>query len=1175
MSKEVLTATMDGNEAAAYASYAFTEVAAIYPITPSSPMAAHIDDWAARGKKNIFGKPVKLVEMQSEAGAISAVHGAMEAGALTSTYTSSQGLLLMVPVMHRIAGQMKPGVIHVASRSVALHAYSIFAEHSDVMACRHTGYALLASSSVQEAMDLGAVAHLASIKSSLPFLHFFDGFRTSHEIQKIECLDYEELAKLVDYDALNDFRRKALNPEHPLIRNSGQTPEIYFQSREASNPLYERLPGIVEEYMDRLGELTGRRYRLFEYYGAADAETVVIAMGSAAGAIRETVDYLNSQGGKVGFIEVHLYRPFSNAHFMEALPESVKKLVVLDRTKENGAQADPLYADICATVADSARSIRVLGGRYGLGGKDTDPALIMAVFENAAKEQPMNHFTVGIEDDLTHHSLPVTRSIDLAPPGQVSCKFWGLGSDGTVSANKNSIKIIGEHTDMFVQAYFEYDGKKFGGVTKSHLRFGHQPIQASYYVRHADFVACHQPVYMQKYDMHSELKPGGAFLLNCGWTPEEMEMRLPAAFKRYAAENRIRFYTIDATSIAQELGMGSRTNTILQSAFFSIVGVIPREDAVQYMKDFAGKSYGHRGEEVVQKNYAAIERGVSDLREIRIPDAWKNAADEPSAPADSADSGYVRDIMRPILAQKGSSLPVSVFEPWADGSMPSGTSRYEKRGIAVNVPQWDAGRCIQCNLCSYVCPHAAIRPFLLSEKERAAAPAGTETVAASGKGMESWGFRIQVDILDCVGCGSCANVCPAREPALTMRPLETQREETGRWDYMMTLPERNPYGTQSVKGSQFEKPLLEFPGACPGCGETPYVKLATQLFGDRMYIATAPGCSLVWATDYPSGPYTVNSEGRGPAMSNSLFENNGEFGFGMALGVEELRDSLKIAAERVVAAAGGSALADAGRSWLDSFEDGSRTNEASAAFRNELENAPADAPCAAEREMLLKNAEHLTKKSVWILGGDGWAYDIGYGGLDHVLAMGKDVNVLVLDTEVYSNTGGQASKATPKGAVAQFAAAGRRSRKKDLAMMAMSYENVYVAQVCMGADPAQLLRAMKEAEAYHGTSLIIAYAPCQSHGLKAGMGMVQAEMKKAVASGYWTLFRYDPQRRTEGKNPFMLDSKEPGRSIRDFMAGEVRFASLEKSFPEAAAQLAAEAETESAERYRKYKRMAE
>ncbi len=1167
--------TMDGNEAAAYASYAFTEVAAIYPITPSSPMAEYVDRWAASGKKNIFGNTVRLVEMQSEAGAIGAVHGAMEAGVLTSTYTASQGLLLMIPAMNRIAGHLKPGVIHVASRSVAYHAYSIFAEHSDVMACRQTGYAMLASSSVQQAMDLGAVAHLASIKSSVPFLHFFDGFRTSHEIQKIGCLDYGDLAAMVDWEALGRFRKKALNPEHPLVRNSGQSPEFYFQSREACNSYYDDVPQIVESYMQSINRLTGKNYHLFNYYGAEDARTVMVAIGSVSGAAQETVEYLNRHGYRLGFLEVHLYRPFSVRHFLEAIPETTDRVVVLDRTKENGALADPLYADICAAFQESGRNIRVIGGRFGIGGKDTGPREIKAIFDNAMLDRPINHFTVGIVDDVTHHSLQLGEPLDISDHGMMSCKFWGLGSDGTVGANKNSIKIIGENTDLFVQAYFEYDGKKSGGVTKSHLRFGKKEIKSSYYVTHADFVACHQQAYIHKYDMYSDIKPGGAFLLNCSWKGEQLEKNLPAALKRYLAVNRIHFYIIDATGIAKGLGMGNHTNTILQAAFFQITGILPMEIAVTQMKSFVQKTYGRKGESVVALNCAAIDRGAASVQEIRIPEEWKAADGWEEEDKQLSLPPYVTAIMKPILAQRGDSLPVSVFMDYADGSMPSGTSKYERRGIALEVPCWQPDQCIACNQCAYVCPHAAIRPFLLTQKEQEQAPKGMASIKAKGKALQDYYFRIQVDPVDCVGCGSCVSVCPAPEKALSMKPLDTQMHEMENWEYAIALTERNPLGTGSVRGSQFARPLLEFPGACPGCGETPYMKLVTQLFGERMYIATATGCSLVWATDYPAAPYTVNARGRGPAMSNSLFENNGEFGFGMAIGVKALREKIRAAAERLMKASGDRTVRESIARWLESYGCGERNQADSDTLREALLALPEEERRGEDVCFLLDNAEHLAKKSVWIFGGDGWAYDIGYGGLDHVLAMGEDVNILVVDTEVYSNTGGQASKATAKGAVAQFAAAGCQRRKKDLGLMAMAYEEVYVAQVAMGADKAQLLKALLEAESYPGPSLVIAYAPCQGHGLKCGMANVQEEMKKAVASGYWKLYRYDPRRRKEGKNPFILDSPEPSMELSDFMHGEVRFASLEKVFPERAKGLLTEASKEAEEQYRKYRRIAD
>lgn len=1164
---------MDGNEAAAYASYAFTEVAAIYPITPASPMAEHIDSWATMGKKNIFGEPVKLVEMQSEGGAISAVHGAMETGALTSTYTASQGLLLMIPTMYRIAGHMRPGVIHVASRSVALHAYSIFAEHSDVMACRQTGYAILASGSVQESMDLAAVAHLASIRSSVPFLHFFDGFRTSHEIQKIELLDYDELKTLMDWEALAKFRSNALNPEHPLIHISGQTPDVFFQSREVCTLRYETVPDAVQHYMDELGKLTGRSYKIFQYYGAEDAEVVLIAMGSVSGAIRETVDFFNRNGKKVGFIEVHLYRPFSISHFQQALPSTAKKLVVLDRTKENGALADPLMADVCAAVADADLSVKVLGGRFGLGGKDTDPTSIKAVFDNAFSAEPKNHFTVGIHDDLTNSSLPLGPQLDLAPAGQISCKFWGLGSDGTVGANKNSIKIIGDNTNLYVQAFFEYDGKKSGGVTRSHLRLGSSPIQSEYYVKHADFVACHKASFLPEYDICSEIKPHGAFLLNCPWDEEQLDEMLPIAYRRYFAENDIRLFTIDASTIARELGLGNRSNTVLQAAFFKITGILPLDDAVKYMRQSAFETYGKKGEDVVEKNYAAIDKGLSELKEIKVPARWKNVREPEGSSPDPVLPTYVRELMNPILAMKGNSLPVSAFENWGDGSMPTGTSKYQRRGIAVSVPRWEAEKCLQCNMCSLVCPHAAIRPFLLTEAEKETVGEGLKTIPASGKNLKGYAFRVQVDPLDCLGCGSCVSVCPAKEKALTMMPLDSQRGEMRIWDQLVNLPERRPMGMDTIKGSQFAKPLLEFSGACAGCGETPYVKLLTQLYGDRMYIASATGCSLVWATDYPVGPYTTNSRGFGPTMSNSLFENNGEFGLGMKLGEERLRDSLKASAACLRDGAASEELRRAAKEWLENYDSSEKTRETSDALLAALRNCREREEAREEIDILLTNADKLTKKSVWILGGDGWAYDIGYGGLDHILSMDRDVNILVVDTEAYSNTGGQASKATSKGAVAQFAAGGKRSRKKDLGMMAMTYENVYVAQVAMGANPAQLLKSIREAESYHGPSLIIAYAPCQCHGIRQGMGRSQDEMKRAVESGYWKLYRYDPRRRAEGKNPFILDSPAPSMPLQEFMDGETRFTSLKQTLPEIVPLLASEASRDAEEQYKKYKRI--
>lgn len=1167
--------TMDGNEAAAYISYAFTEVAAIYPITPASPMAEYVDEWASQGKKNIFGETVRLLEMQSEAGAISAMHGAMEMGVLTSTYTASQGLLLMIPTMYRIAGQLKPGVIHVASRSVGMHAYSIQAEHSDVMACRQTGFAILASSSVQEVMDLAAVAHLSTIKSSIPFLHFFDGFRTSHEIQKIECLDYNDLAKLVDRNALEDFRKKALNPEHPIVRTTGQTPETYFQSREACQEYYERVPAIVEEYMLKLNELTGKNYKPFNYHGAKDAENIIIAMGSVSGACRETVEYLNERGKKTGYLEVHLYRPFSVEHFIREIPKTAKIITVLDRTKENGALADPLYADICAAVNERSLKVKVVAGRYGLGGKDVPPAQILAVFENAETEMPVNHFTVGIQDDVFRRSLTVNNSFSLDNPETVSCKFWGLGSDGTVGANKNSIKIIGDNTDLYIQAYFEYDGKKSGGLTRSHLRFGKKPIHSSYYVTKADFVACHQQFYLKKYDLFKEVKPGGAFLLNCSWSKEELEEKLPASFKRYIAENQICFYVVDATGIAGELGLGSRINLILQAAFFKIIHVIPIHIAVEQMKAFAKKTYGIKGEDVVEKNCRAIEKGIEELYQVHVPKSWMEEKAEQSMKADEGLSQYVREILLPVSAQKGNEIPISSFRNLADGSMPVGTSKYERRGIAVEVPCWEPTDCIQCNKCASVCPNAAIRPFLLKKENSKDLPANLKKIEARGKGLQHYTFTIQIDPADCIGCGSCVSSCPQKDKALVMAPLKSQMKEMENWDYLIKQPECNPLGFGNIKNSQFSKPLLEFPGCCPGCGETPYVKLITQLYGERMCIATATGCSLVWATDYPIAPYTVNDKGYGPAISNSLFENNGEFGFGMALGTNVLRGYMKKHAEELIQKTESQELKKAAQIWLEAFEDGSTTVSASEMLKAALATAGQEKKCQEHIDFLFNNREYLTKKSIWILGGDGWAYDIGYGGLDHVLASGEDVNILVLDTEVYSNTGGQASKATQRGAVAQFAASGRKTPKKELGLMAMSYGNVYVASVALGANPEQYLKAVKEAETFKGPSMIIAYVPCQLHGLKCGMSNVMEEMKRAVETGYWMLYRYDPRRKVRGQSPLVVDSKEPKGDFQMFLSGEVRFDSLKKAFPEEAERLFGKAEREVKERYWKYKKMEE
>ena len=1165
--------TMDGNEAAAYVSYAFTEVATIYPITPSSPMADHVDEWSANGKKNLFGQPVKLMEMQAESGAAGAMHGALETGSLATTYTASQGLMLMIPPMYRMAGSMLPGVMHVSARTVGTHAVSIFGDHSDAMACRQTGFAQLCSASVQECMDLGAVAHLSAIKGSIPFMHFFDGFRTSHEIQKIEVLEYEDLGKLVDWDAVQAFKNHALNPEHPTARSTVANPDTFFQSREACNGAYDALPGIVEDYMNKINELTGRNYQLFNYYGAEDAERVVVAMGSVCDTLTEVVDHLREQGEKVGFVQVHLYRPFSVKHLLAALPASVKTLTVLDRTKEPGAVGEPLFQDVCSALMESefAGKVKVLAGRYGLASKDTTPAQMKAVFDNMSGEQK-NHFTVGIVDDVTGTSLPVGENIVTAGKSIISCKFWGLGSDGTVGANKNSIKIIGDNTDQYAQAYFEYDSKKSGGVTKSHLRFGHEPIRSAYYVTMADFVACHKESYIKTYDIVSEIKPGGTFLLNTSWKGAELEEHLPNKVKRIIAERGIKFYTIDATEIAGELGLGNRTNTVLQSAFFKLSGVLPIDQAVGYMKEAIVKSYSKKGQKIVDMNCAAVDRGVESIVEVTVPESWKGLTDEVVEQNNDLPD-YVRNILMPVNNQAGDTLPVSVFLPYADGVVPVETSKYEKRGIAVDVPKWIPENCIGCNQCALVCPHAAIRPFLFTADEAAAAPAGCETKKAIGKGFENYTYRLQVDPLDCQGCGSCANVCPAKNKALVMEPLESQMPEQANWDYCLTLSKKeNPMDKFTVKGSQFEQPLYEFSGACAGCGEAPYIKLATQLFGDRMYVANATGCTQAIAFSVPAYPFAKDEKGHGPAFSNSLFENNAEYSLGMCLSVEQMRKQMKAHAEALAASTADAALKTAAEAWLAEGDDGEKTRALSEALEAALK---ASSDKGEDAKFLLDNADQLVKKSMWMYGGDGWAYDIGYGGLDHVLASGLDVNVLVVDTEVYSNTGGQASKATPIGAVAQFAAGGKPTGKKDLGLMMSNYGYVYVAKVALGANPAHVVKALKEAEAHKGPSIVIAYAPCINHGISNGMGVAMEEEKMAVECGYWPLYRYIPENAEKGENPFVLDSKEPNGKLREFMMGETRFASLTRTFPETAEKLFAEAEAQCAERYAKYKAMAE
>jgi len=1163
--------TMDGNTAAAHISYAFTEVAAIFPITPSSPMAEHVDEWSAQGRKNIFGQPVKVMEMQSEAGAAGAVHGSLQAGALTTTYTASQGLLLMIPNMYKIAGEMLPTVFHVSARALATSSLSIFGDHQDVMAARQTGFAMLAEGSVQEVMDLAAVAHLTSIKTRIPFMNFFDGFRTSHEIQKIEVLEYDELAKLVDYDALDGFRKRALNPNNPVTRGTAQNPDIYFQTRESVNRFYEDIPEVVESYMAEITKLTGREYHCFDYYGAPDADRIIVTMGSSTDVTEETVDFLNARGEKVGLVKVRLYRPFSAERLLKVIPATVKSIAVLDRTKEPGSIGEPLYLDVKSAFYGRENAPVIVGGRYGLGSKDPNPSDIASVFANLSKETPKDGFTISIVDDVTNTSLEKVEDIDASTEGTKACMFWGLGSDGTVGANKSAIKIIGDHTDMYAQGYFSYDSKKSGGITVSHLRFGKKPIKSPYLVDKADFVACHNQAYVYKYDVLEGLKKNGKFLLNTIWSPEEINEKLPAEMKRYIAENNIEFYTLNAVKIAQEIGLGGRINMIMQAAFFKIANIIPVEDAVKYLKDAVVSSYGKKGEKVVNMNFAAIDKGVEAIVKIDVPADWKDAKEEEKA-TDASIPAFIKNIVEPINAQKGFDLPVSAFEGMEDGTFMPGTAAYEKRGIAINVPEWQQDKCIQCNQCAYVCPHAVIRPFLLNEEEKTNAPESMKIVPAKALRTEEPTFyTIGVTPLDCTGCGNCAQVCPAPGKALIMKPLDTQEEQIEAWDYAVkdVKPKKNPMNKNTVKGSQFEQPLFEFSGACAGCGETPYAKLVTQLFGDRMMIANATGCSSIWGGSVPATPYTVNNEGHGPAWANSLFEDNAEFGLGMFLGVKAIReriaDNMKKALEIETSEEIKAVLQD----WLDNIDSGEGTRDRANRVIAVLQNVDAD----YSRE-ILKDKEFLIKRSQWIFGGDGWAYDIGYGGLDHVLASGEDVNVLVFDTEIYSNTGGQSSKSTPTAAIAKFAASGKKTKKKDLGMMAMTYGYVYVAQISMGADKNQTLKAIAEAEAYNGPSLIIAYAPCISHGIKTGMANSQEEAKKAVECGYWGLYRYNPSL-VGTKNPFSLDSKEPKASFREFLMGEVRYASLAKAFPEQAEALFEKTEKDAMDRLANYKRLAE
>ena len=1166
--------TMDGNAAAAHVAYAFTDVAAIYPITPSSTMAEYVDAWSAHGRKNIFGQRVRLTEMQSEAGAAGAVHGSLTTGALTTTFTASQGLLLMIPNMYKIAGELLPGVFHVSARTIATHALSIFGDHSDVMAARQTGFALLASGSVQEVMDLAAVAHLSAIKSRVPFLHFFDGFRTSHEIQKIEVLEYDDLAKLVDYEALEQFRSNALNPERPVTKGTAQNPDIFFQAREASNRFYEAVPGIVEEYMKEIGKLTGREYRPFDYVGAEDAEYVIVAMGSVIETIDETVEYLVNKGEKVGLIKVRLYRPFSEKHFLDVLPNTVKRIAVLDRTKEPGAVGEPLYQDVRSLFYGKENAPMVIGGRYGLSSKDTNPSHIKAVFDNLMADEPKNQFTLGIIDDVTFTSLEVKEKINTFPEGTVSCKFWGLGSDGTVGANKSAIKIIGDKTNKYAQGYFSYDSKKSGGITVSHLRFGDKPIKSTYLIDEADYIACHNEAYVHQFDILDGLKDGGTFVLNCTWSKDELDEKLPASMKKYLAEHNINFYIINAFDIAQKVGLGGRINMVMQTVFFKLANILPVDEAIQYLKDAIKENYGHKGDRIVEMNWKAVDAALEALEKVEIPAEWANAETEAAATSEDDRPEFIRNILEPINKQKGDSLPVSAFVGREDGHFPQGTAAYEKRNIAINIPEWQVDNCIQCNQCSLACPHAVIRPFLLNEEELKNAPEGFVTKKAIGKQFEGLQYRIQVSPLDCTGCGVCAEVCPAKEKALVMKPNATQVEkEKDNWEYASkhVSIKDGLMDKFSIKGSQFCQPLLEFSGACAGCGETPYAKLVTQLFGDRMIIANATGCSSIWGGSAPSTPYTTNKDGHGPAWANSLFEDNAEFGYGMYLGMEQNRDRLADRARAAIEANLGADLNEALQNWLDNKDKGEESKEAARKLIPVLEKYAAQSEEVAE---ILNNKEYLVKKSHWIFGGDGWAYDIGFGGLDHVLASGADVNVLVFDTEVYSNTGGQASKSTPTAAVAKFAAAGKRIRKKDLGMMAMSYGYVYVAQIALGADMNQAIKAIKEAEAYPGPSLIIAYAPCINHGIRGGMSQSINQEKAAVKAGYWHLYRFNPELAEKGENPFILDSKEPTESFQDFLRSEVRYTSLEKTFPEVAQEYFEKAEADAKARYASYKRLA-
>ena len=1175
MSKEKKFITCDGNYAASHISYMFSEVACIYPITPSSNMAENVDDWAAHGKTNMFGRPIRLAEMQSEGGAAGAVHGALQSGALTTTYTASQGLLLMIPNMYKIAGELLPTVFHVSARAVAGHALSIFGDHSDIYAARQTGFAMLSAGSVQEEMDIATVSHLSTLKSRVPFVSFFDGFRTSHELQKIEMLTTEQVKPLVDMKAIQEFRERALNPEHPVTRGTAQNPDIFFQAKEACNRFYDAVPDIVAHYMNEITKITGREYHPFTYYGDPEAENIIVAMGSVTETIRETIDYLRSQGKKVGLLAVHLFRPFSDEYFFRVFPKSVKRIAVLDRAKEPGSEGEPLLLDIKSIFYNRENAPVIVGGRYGLGSKDTTPSQILAVYENLERNEPKNDFTIGIVDDVTFKSLPLKEEIDISPAGTYQAKFYGLGSDGTVGANKNSIKIIGEETDKYCQGYFQYDSKKSGGFTCSHLRFGDQPIRSTYLVTTPDFVACHVPAYINLYDVLKGLKKGGSFLLNSIWDVEETKKRLPDHMKKYMACNDIQFYIINGTQIGEELGLGNRTNTIMQSAFFKITGVIPYDLAVKEMKKAVVKSYGMKGEQIVNMNFAAIDAGEAVVK-VDVPAEWKDIVIEEIEIDETLRPKYITQFVDVINAQKGDALPVSKFVGYEDGTFEAGTAEYEKRGIAVNVPVWHADNCIQCNQCAYVCPHAAIRPFLLSKEEAENVPAGTDLRDATPtKTFPGLQFRIQVSVLDCTGCGNCADVCPSKVKSLEMVPLDTQRDEIERWDYLVKnvkTKENLPDKMLNVKNSQFAQPLFEFSGACAGCGETPHIKLITQLFGERMMVANATGCSSIYGGSAPATPYRKNSDsGRGPAWANSLFEDNAEYGFGMAEGVQAQRDRIAMIMENALQNGISEEEKEAFTAWLSGKDNAKESEVATAKVLEALKGKTGEYAID-----IVNLKQYLIKKSIWVFGGDGWAYDIGFGGLDHVMASGQDINVLVVDTEVYSNTGGQSSKATPTGAVAKFAAAGKRIRKKDLGTMLMSYGYIYVAQVAMGANQSQFLKAIREAEEFPGPSIVIAYSPCIAHGLKNSMGQSQEEMKRAVEAGYWTLYRYDPRLEEQGKNPFQLDSKEPDWSkFQSFLNGEVRYSSLRKSFPEAATELFAAAESNAKWRYNYYKRLAE